>query len=164
MVEEIAYNKVKTIENMFGEKRNIFPNVVECLEHGEVFETEDGEPVYLEMVLGDFGVDELVRITCIAENLYFKYKKLCTCYILCMGAVTVNEMPIKSEAEFTIKLAQSEKSTCEVVLSMIKQKMKSELLDVEDIQALQMLPVMCDPSERNYYRNEVFSIMNELGL
>ena len=164
MVEETVYNKIKTIENMFDEKRNIVPNVVECLEYGEVFETDEGEPVYLEMVLGDFGVEELVRITSVAENLYSEYGKMCTCYILCMGAVTVNEMPIKSEADFTIRLAQSQKSSCEVILSMIKQKMKSELLDVEDIQALQMIPVMCDPSEREYYRREVFNIMNELGL
>ena len=166
-MDETLIYKMGTIESVFGEQRKLTPQPQEIISlgDGDVFKTDDGEVIYLELILNDFTVDELVRITNIAEKLYSKYDSRCYCYVLCMGQVTVNEMPIPSEAEFTIKLAKSEASPCDVILNRIKYKIRNnELLDEEDIQALHMLPHICPPSEKDDYRKLVFSIMSELGL
>lgn len=163
-MESIIKHKIQTMENMFDVEQKIVPEVVATLGEGEVFKTENGEVVYFEMLLRDFTVDELVRVTHIAEDLWNEHHVHCTCCIIGMGDVCVNEMPIKSEADFTIRLAKSDVAPCDAVLGVIKSKMKRELLDEEDIQALQMIPVMCNPEEKDYYRKEVFAIMNELGL
>lgn len=155
------------MEQLFGEERKIIPSPIdETVDgDGDVFKTETDEIIYLETVLNDFTIDELVRFTSIAEKLYEKYNAHCTCYILCMGDVCVNEMPIKSEADFTITLAQTQVNPCDIVLNGIKNKIRNQgLLDAGDIQALQMIPVMCKPEERDYYRRQVFQIMNNLGL
>ena len=161
--------KINVITNLFDEKRTIIPEVLEenLNGDGEVFKTQNGEIIYFELQLDNFNIDELIRYTGIMETLYSKYKVHCTACILCADGVEVQvcEMPIKSEADFTIKLAQSDMNPCDVVLDVIKTKMRNgELLDEGDIHALQVLPMMCSKDKRDYYRKKVFAIMNEIGL
>lgn len=166
---QIIENKIETIKEVFHEQREICPTPLPQIEKGDgtTFKTTNGEIIYLELQLKDFTVEELVRYTSIMEDLYEEHEKHCTAYILCDEGVEVkvNEMPIKSKADFTIKLAQTDLDSCKVVLNGIKNKIQQgELLDEADIYALQMIPVMCSKDERDYYRTQVFKIMNEIGL
>lgn len=160
---------INTITEMFNENRTIVPEVIkeDINGDGDIFKTESGEIIYFELQLEDFTIDELIRYTNIMETLYEKYQVHCTACIVCAEGVKVrvNEMPIKSEADFTIKLAQTNMDPCDVMLNGIKAKMnRNELLDEEDICALQMIPMMCSKDKRNHYRKEVFSILDTIGL
>lgn len=166
---ETTKEKIKAMQTIFSEERTINPTPLEPITNGggDVYQTEEGEIIYLELQLKDFTVDELVRYTGIMESLYEKYKKHCTAYIICVQGVEVEvqEMSIQSEAEFTIRLAKTEIDPCAVILNGLKTKMKEGgLLDEEDIQVLQMLPFMCSEDEKDYYRKQVFLIINMLGL
>ena len=166
-METLIESKISTIKQLFGEERKIIPTSIDetlnC--EGDVFKTDGGEIIYLETIFNDFTIDELVRLTAISEKLYDKYNTHCTCYILCMGGVSVNEMPITSKADFTIKLAQTQMHTYDIILNGIKKKISNhELLDADDIKVLQMIPMLCKHEERDYYRKQVFTIMNNLGL
>lgn len=161
--------QIQTIKKMFDETREINPTPIDIKLNGDgkAYKTGDGEIIYCELQLKDFTIDELVRYTGIMETLYEEYNTHCTAYIVAADGVEVkvNEMPIKSEADFTIKLGVTDIDPCESILDHIKQKMASgELLDREDIEKLQMIPFMCSKNKRDYYRTQVFHIMNMLEL
>lgn len=132
---------------------------------GDIFRTEDGEFIDFEIQLEDFDEEELAKYVEFAENLYEKHKKHVSVYIICPKNinVTVKECPLKSEADFTIKLACSQDDPCQFILKLIKNKLKNNLvLDCDDIEAVENLPVMCNRIDRNYYRVESIRIMNKL--
>lgn len=160
---------IKTIQHIFNENREINPTPLPKIEqaHGEAYKTKNNEIIYCEIQIEDFTIDELVRYTHIMETLYEQYKTPCTAYIITTQGVEikVKEMPIKSEADFTIKLAQTDISSCEIVLDAIKTKMKNgELLNENDIEALQMIPMVCNPKDKDYYRKQVFQILSIIGV
>lgn len=132
---------------------------------GDVFTTEEGDFIDLEFQMDDFDIDELIKYVEFAEELYKKHQKHVAIYIICPQNVNVSvkECEIKSEADFTIKLACVAEDPCEIVLNVIKNKVKNgEILDGDDLHALAMLPVMCEEKKRNHYRREYFKIMNML--
>ena len=115
------------------------------------------------MQLKDFDEIELTKYIEFAENLYEKHKKPVSVYLLCPKNinVTVKECSIKSESEFTIKLACSQEDPCHLILNTIKHKIKeNKILTGDDIHALALLPVMCEKKDRNYFRLEYFKIIN----
>ena len=132
---------------------------------GDIFTTEDGEFIDFELQLRDFDEEELTKYVEFAENLYEKHQKHVSVYLLCPRDINVcvKECTIKSEADFTIKLAKVPEDSCKIILEGIKNKLKNnEKLDCDDLHALAYLPVMCDKEERNYYRLEYFKIINQL--
>jgi hypothetical protein len=113
----------------------------------------------------DFNESELVKYVEFAEALYKKHQKQVSIYLLCPDTVNVlvRECEIKSEAEFTIKLACIQENPAHIILDIIKNKINSgELLDGDDLHALSMLPIMCKEEDRNYFRKEYFKIINKL--
>lgn len=137
---------------------NIYPG-------GDLFTTEDGEFIDLEFQIEDFNESELVKYVEFAEALYKKHQKQVSIYLLCPDTVNVlvRECEIKSEAEFTIKLACIQENPAHIILDIIKNKINSgELLDGDDLHALSMLPIMCKEEDRNYFRKEYFKIINKL--
>ncbi len=137
---------------------NIYPG-------GDLFTTEDGEFIDLEFQMKDFNESELVKYVEFAEALYKKHQKQVSIYLLCPDTVNVlvRECEIKSEAEFTIKLACIQENPAHIILDIIKNKINSgELLDGDDLHALSMLPIMCKEEDRNYFRKEYFKIINKL--
>jgi hypothetical protein len=137
---------------------NIYPG-------GDLFTTEDGEFIDLEFQMEDFNESELVKYVEFAEALYKKHQKQVSIYLLCPDTVNVlvRECEIKSEAEFTIKLACIQENPAHIILDIIKNKINSgELLDGDDLHALSMLPIMCKEEDRNYFRKEYFKIINKL--
>ena len=132
---------------------------------GIVFTTEDGEFIDFEFQLKDFDEEELTKYVEFAENLYEKHQKKVSIYLLCSKniAVLVKECPIKSESEFTIKLACSQDDYCHLALNAIKNKIRNNIrLDEKDMEILENLPVNCSRKDRNYFRLEYFKIINRI--
>lgn len=132
---------------------------------GDIFTTENGEFIDLEYQLVDFDEVELAKYIELAENLYEKHKKRVCIYLICPRTidVTVSECPIKSESDFSIKLYCSQDDPCEVILEGIKSKIRNNtFLTRKDIHELEMLPVLCNKKDRNYYRVESLRIINRI--
>lgn len=161
--DEIETRK-KIIRDVFQDEKEI--EYIEDEKHeSDLFRAKTGEIIYLELQMEDFDEKELARYSEIAEELYEKYQNEIFIYILCPSNfnVCVKECEIKSEADFTIKLACIKENPSHFVLEVIKNKLKNkEKLTDEDLHALSMLPVMCEKEDRLYFREECFKIMNKL--
>ena len=173
MKEQEFMTKARIIDETFHDKRKIkcFLPIenLRLAEHihqeGELFITENYEIIDLEFQFKDFTEDELVKYVELAEALYEKNNKRISIYILCPNSVNiyVREFEIKSEADFTIKIAAIEENLSQIALDIIKSKLdKGELLDRDDIEILKILPLSCKKEERNYFRKECFKIINKL--
>lgn len=164
--------RTKIIRETFNDKRKI-----KCLTSeedrkvgdgihpgGDIFTTENGELIDLEFQMEDFTIDELVKYVELAEKLYEKHQKQIAIYIICpdTSEVLVKECEIKSEADFVIKLARIEENPAEIILKIIKDKLDNGLFDIDDLEALAILPLMCKKEDRNYFRKECFEIINSL--
>ena len=136
----------------------------ECVHPGDdIFTTEDGEYIDLEIIFEDFDEVELAKYVEFAENLYEKHHKHVSVYLLCPENVNVlvREFEIRSRADFTIRLARVERDWCKVALDTIKNKICcGEKLNHEDLDILKEIPVRCDKKRQNYYRIECFRIIN----
>ena len=110
-----------------------------------------------------FTIDELVKYIEFAEELYEKHHKHVSVYLLCPEIVNicVKEDTIKSEADFTIRLACFEQNFAQITLDMLKDKLEREgFLDSEEIELLKSLPTVCKKKEKNYFRSETLKITN----
>lgn len=165
--------RAKVINETFNDNRTIISSTSaeelkideKIHQGGDIFITSDGDFIDLEFQVVDFTEDELVKYVELAEELYEKYRKEVSIYILCPKDINVcvRECEIKSEAAFTIRLACIQEDPCEIILNGIKAKLKAEeFLDGDDLHALSMLQVMCKKEERNYYRREYIRIINRL--
>ena len=165
--------KKKMIKETFDDERPIKcitpPGTLEVDDEihqgGDIFITEDGDYIDLEYQLNDFDEEELVKYVEFAEELYEKTKRHISIYLMCPKNVNVcvREFEIKSQADFTIRLACIGYDPCQMILNEIKQKMKrGEYLDCKDIEILENLPVRCAKKDRNYFRLECFKIINRM--
>lgn len=148
--------KCQTPEEVRKLDENIHPG-------GDIFTTEDGEFIDFEFQINDFDEEELIKYVEFAENLYEKHEKHVSVYLLCPKNVdvSVKECTIKSESDFTIKLACSQEDLCHILLNGIKTKLKNdEILNGDDLYLLSVLPVWCERKDRNYFRLEYLKIIN----
>lgn len=132
---------------------------------GDLFTTEDGDFIDLEFQMDDFDENELAKYVEFAEALYEKHEKHVSIYIICPKDINVcvKECEIKSRADFIIRLACIGEDPFKIVLKVIKDKLKNgEVLNEEDIHALSMLHVMCNPEDRKYYLIEYLKILNKI--
>lgn len=130
---------------------------------GDIFKTEDGELIYFEVEINDFDEEELTKYIELAECLYEKHHEKISIYLLCPKDINVlvRECPIKSEADFTIKLACSQDDICHMILKNIKNKIKNGIhLTCDDHDILEELPVRCNKKDRHYFRVETLKIIN----
>lgn len=172
-MEENDFNiRTKVIKETFDDNSHIVSSVnAEELgidgnihQGGDIFITSTGEFIDLEFQNVDFTAEELAKYMEFAEELYEKYGKRISIYILCPKNINVNvrEFDIYSNAPFTIKLACINQDPCEIILDHIKEKMKNETIDVNDIMMLARLPEMCRKEDRKYYLTEYIRIVNGL--
>lgn len=165
--------KTKVIKETFNDPRpikcSVNMNELNLPEHihqkGDIFLTQECEFIDLELQTTAFTESELVKYVELAEELYEKSKKEVSIYILCPKEVPVcvNEFDIVSDATFKIKLSCVETSLSETFLDIIKNKLKDdEALTPQEIMHLKNLPLICKKEDRNYYRREVFKIINSL--
>lgn len=166
--------KTKLIKETFNDELNIKydlfekePQMIDDFpEEIDIYVTENEKIICLDILLNDFDVEQLTQYIEIAETLYEKQKKSVSIYLLCPPNINVcvKECELRSEAEFSIKLARIEENPCSMILDKIKNKMNNdEILDYEDVNALLMLPVMCEKKDRHYYRKESIRILNEIN-
>lgn len=130
---------------------------------GDIFTTENGEYIDLELQLEDFDEMELAKYIEFAENLYEKHQKRVSVYLLCPKNinVSVREQKILSDADFSIKLACDQTDPCHMILGIIKRKIKNkDPLDSDDLHMVEKLPVMCSKEDRHYFRVESIKIIN----
>lgn len=165
--------RAKVIRETFDDTREIkcpTPEKIRQLDEdiypgGDLFTTEDGDFIDLEFQMEDFDENELVKYVEFAEALYEKHGKHVSIYIICPKDIhiSVKECEIKSRADFIIRLACIEEDPCKIVLKVIKNKIKNgETLNGDDLHALSMLHVMCNPKDRKYYLKEYFKIVSEI--
>ena len=160
VIRETFHDTSKIERPVSAEELNFDENITH---DGDIFMTEDGEFIDLELQKKDFDEDELLRYVELAEDIYEKHHKKVSVYVICPDNIDVyvREFDIKSDADFTIKLAKIEENTAEIILNMIKRKiMNREMLDEDDLNALEMLPAICEKEKKHYYRLEVFKIKN----
>nr|WP_294998247.1 hypothetical protein [uncultured Methanobrevibacter sp.] len=130
---------------------------------GFILITEDGEFIDFEIQLKDFDEVELAKFIEFAENLYEKHEKKVSIYLLCPKDinVSVRECPIKSPADFRIRLACTQENPCYMILDSIKHKiLNKKILTSDDISMLENLPNMCNKKDRTYFRVETLRILN----
>ena len=116
----------------------------------------------VKAILGDFGPEELADIVEIAEELYSRHSRP---VILCLAMnrtnrVLVREMEIKSEADFTIKLAVIDMSR--IAIEVIKEHIANGTADDADRQVLEAMPMMVHGDERKAIRKECFGLLSQL--
>ena len=128
-----------------------------------LFQTDDGEIIYLDIILDDFTTKELLDNVELAEELYKEHQKKINVYLICHKEVKVKEFNINSEADFSIRLANFNINPYYMVLDIIKKKLKNgESLTDEDIEALTILPLVCSDEDRHNIRKDVFNILNTI--
>ena len=164
--------RTKIIEETFNDKRkikcvtpeedrkvdeNIYPG-------GDIFTTETGELIDLEFQMEDFTAEELVKYVELAEELYERRQKQVAIYIICPDNVDVlvKECEIKSKADFVIRLARIQENPAEIILKILKEKLDKGTFDLDDLEALIMLPVMCKKEDQHYFRIESLKMINEI--
>lgn len=165
MKEEDIKIRIKTIKKVFKDTRELeyIPHELEM--DGDLFTTSDGEIVYLDIQTVDFDAEELANYAEIAEELYEKYQKLVSIYLICPTDinVSVKECQIKSDADFSIKLARIGGNPIEDFLMIIKMKiMAGESLTKEDLELLDNIPMMSPKEERKKMRIRCFRLMNSI--
>ena len=149
------------IRNAFKDNRQVTP--IDDTLH--LFRAEDGEIIYLDLQLEDFTIEELLKYVEKAENLYKEYDSKVNLCIICPSHIKmlVKEFPIKSDADFSIKVACTDLNPYKMVLDIIKKKVNNNVpLDIDDRKALELLPMVCPPSEQHEIRKEVFKILNTI--
>lgn len=143
-------------EDMIHLDENVHPG-------GFILTTEEGDFIDFEIQIKDFDEVELAKFIEFAENLYEKHQKHVSIYLLCPQDinVSVRECPIRSEADFRIRIACSQENPCKMILDSIKNKvMQKKILTSDDISMLENLPMMCNKKDRNYFRVETLRILN----
>ena len=83
MKEEDIKIRIKTIRKVFKDTRELEYVPYEPEMDGDLFTTTDGEIVYLDIQTVDFDAEELANYAEIAEELYEKYQKLVSIYLIC---------------------------------------------------------------------------------
>lgn len=123
----------------------------------------DGEEhtVAMKAILGDFGPSELADAVETAEILYDKLNKP---VILCLGMsaqnrVTVQEMSIKSHADFAIRLAVVD--FYRIAIERTKERIANGTANDIDREALQAMPMTVPKHMRKKVREECFALLQQ---
>lgn len=171
MDENLETEKIEIIKEAFEEKREIIgfaPKEMVCIDNQnfleDVFITDSGELIYLEYQIVDFDEIELAKYVEIAEKLYEKNNVCISIYVLCPKTINVTapECTIKSDAEFTIKLACYQGNPAYDVFYKIKEKVDRNMkLNENDIDALERIPMMGPKEERTRLRIECFRLIKK---
>lgn len=171
MNENLETEKIEIIKEAFEEKREIIglaPQEMTLIDDqnsiGDVFITDSGELIDLELQMVDFDEVELAKYVEIAEKLYEKNNVGISIYVLCPKTVNVTapECTIKSDAEFTIKLSCYEGSPVYEIFLKIKENVNKKMeLNKDDINALEMIPMMGPKEERTRLRIECFRLIKK---
>ena len=153
-----------TLKNAFGEDNTIF---IEEYRTGDLFQAENKEYILLDLFMDEeFGAKQLAEYVSIAEELYEKYYSKINIFIVAFNNVdvTVEEINIPSEADFTIRFAiNQEEDMCKSVYNTILKKYEDGELEDADLEVLGRLHLICDKKDKQFYLEEYLRIMTELN-
>ena len=168
MIENLETEKIEIIKEAFEEKREIIgfaPQEMTCIDNQDpiedVFITRSGELIDLELQMVDFDEVELAKYVELAEKLYEKNNVCISIYVLCPKTINVTapECIIKSDAEFTIKLACYQGNPVYDIFYKIKEKVDKNMeLNENDLDVLETIPMMGPKEERTKLRIECFRL------
>lgn len=172
MNKENMNQQMRIIKEVFDEKRNIIdfapPEMTDIenrsYDKKDIFITDTGELIDLEYQNKDFDEIELAKYVEIAEELFSKNKVPISIYVLCPKniRITAPECTIKSDAVFNIKLASYGENPVYDILHHIKEKVDKKIrLNDEDIETLNMIPMIGPKEERTNLRIECFKLLNK---
>ena len=153
MLKTILRNTFRVYEKM-EENTDIYMDC-DALFDGEV------HTIAMKAILGDFGPAELADAVETAEILYDKLGKP---VILCLGMsaqgnVTVPEMEIKSEADFSIKLAVVD--FYRIAIDRVRERIANGTANNIDRNALQAMPMTVPRHMRKKVREECFALLQQ---
>lgn len=153
MLRTILRNTFKVYEKM-EENKDIY---MDC---DGLFDGEE-HTIAMKAILGDFGPAELADAVETAEILYDKLGKP---VILCLGMsaqgnVTVPEMEIKSEADFSIKLAVVD--FYRIAIDRVRERIANGTANNIDRNALQAMPMTVPRHMRKKVREECFALLQQ---
>lgn len=143
VIEETFDDNRKIVSSVEGEELNLDGNVHKG---GDIFITSEGEFIDLELQTEDYTEEEHAKYIEFAEELYEKYGKKVSIYILCPKNVNVcvREFEIPSSANFNIKIACISEDSCKIILNSIKTKYRTgKMLTEDDLMALGKLHEIC---------------------
>jgi hypothetical protein len=162
VIKEIFGDESKIVASVDAEELDIDRNIHQG---GDIFITSDGKFIDLEFQTVDFTPEELAKYVEFAEELYEKYGKNISVYLICPNNINVylREFEIPSKSDFTIKLACIPEDPCEIILNGIKTKIEDdEILDKDDLNLLGELHDMCEKKDKKYYLTQYIKIVNRL--
>ncbi len=172
MNNELKSKEIKIIKEVFDEKREIIDYAPEKMipinekyyPGGDIFITDTGELIDLEIQFEDFDENELNKYVKLAEELYEINNVEISIYILCSKQIKViaPEYIINSKAEFTIKLACFDENPVDDLFMRIKDKLNRKIsLNKEDLTTLAMIPYMVPEKDRDRMLVECYELLNE---
>ena len=131
----------------------------------DIYRTNDNDIVMTKIHLGDFTTESLANYICEVEDAYDEYHTHINLYIAMdpAGDVLVEEREIKSHADFSIKLAVLDGNPVEIALHTIGAKIADGTYTQEDLDVLQILPMMCKGEDRKDCRKRVLDLLEMVG-
>ena len=152
------------ISELFDDHRTLTPLPYD--NEGYLFQAEN-ELIYTESIIeGEFNIEKLTKYVEIAEELNREYFCRINIYIILSEGVdvTVNSMNITSEADFCIKVHQSQDASISF-LKNVKHKIEEGItLTDQEIEIIQMLPIYCKEEDRHKIRLECLKILQKVNL
>lgn len=172
MNNELKSKEIKIIKEVFDEKREIINYAPKKMisindkhyQGGDIFITDTGELIDLEIQLEDFNETELYKYVKLAEELYEINNVEISIYILCSKQIKViaPEQIINSKAEFTIKLACFNENPVNELFIQIKDKINRKIsLNKEDLTTLAMIPYMVPEKDRDRMLIECYELLSK---
>ena len=123
----------RTIKEVFKDYRGL----TQLDNTSHLFGADDGELIYVDLVLDDFTIDTLLEYVSKAEELYDEYETKVTIYLLCCedSQIQVKEFPVMSKADFDIKMAKTDLNPVNVTFEVIYKKLDEglELTDTDKV-------------------------------
>ena len=166
MSVEMNNVELELIKDTFHDKRSI--ERVESFDALNLYITDDKEIILIcPFVDKEFTGESLAKFTTLAEDVFYDYHMKVNVYVLVMPYIEVKvaNHSIRSDADFSIRLAvPNETSTdvrirCDLILDIIRTKIDNDTVTIEDVNALEYIPLRCDRKDRLHYRSIVFDLL-----
>ncbi len=172
MNEELKAKEIRVIKEVFDDEREVIGYAPEDMitinghryEKGDIFLTDTGELIDLEIQIEDFDKEELCNYVKLAEELYKINKVEISIYILCSKEIKITspEGLINSKANFCIRIICLNENPIYELLSGIKEKIdKKDSLNDEDLTTLMMIPDMVPKRDKERVSVECFELLKK---
>lgn len=152
-------NTLEIIRNSFKDKRDMFE-----INKNLFLLTKEAGLVKFQFYFGDITPEVLAEITEECETLWKEYGLPIFHYSMLdsKSRVTVPEGTIKSEADFTIKVAMMKEDPISIMLKIIEEKINENSITEMDINALHIIPMMADENKKTETKIKTEELLNRI--